>query len=91
MDADELRTLMMMHVQTTIAAAALAGTVDNDRAIAALNVSPEAFGELLAMVRNSGRDFCLAIEQGGIHYGVAMATAAYVGACIRQEQTRRAN
>jgi hypothetical protein len=91
MDADELRTLMMMHVQTVIAGAVLGGAIDNDRAIAALNVTPEQFAGLLQLVRASGRDFCEAIERGGIHYGVAMATAAYVGACIRQEETRRAN
>jgi hypothetical protein len=90
-DADELRTLMMCHVQTCIAGSVLAGALESDRAIAALNMTPQAFAELLALVRESGRDFCTAIEQNGVHYAVALATAAYVGAVMRQDEIRRSN
>jgi hypothetical protein len=91
MDADELRTLMMCHIQTTIAGAVLAGTLPSDRAIAALDMTPANFAALLALVRDSGADFCLALEQAGGGYAVALATAAYMTAAARQDEIRRSN
>ncbi len=91
MDADELRTLMMCNIQLTIAGAVLAGTLDSDRAIAALDMTPEHFAGLLALVKDSGADFCAAIEREGVNYAVAYATAAYVMAAAHQDEIRRAN
>jgi hypothetical protein len=90
-DADELQVLMMCHVQTCIAGAVLAGTLPSDRAIAALDLTPQKLASLLALVRDSGADFCTAIERDGVHLAVAYATAAYVMAAAAQEETRRAN
>jgi hypothetical protein len=61
------------------------------RAIAALDLTPQKLASLLALVRDSGADFCTAIERDGVHLAVAYATAAYVMAAAAQEETRRAN
>jgi hypothetical protein len=70
-DADELRALMMCHIQVCIAGAVLAGTLPSDRAIAALDVTPDRFASLLRLVKDSGADFCTAIERDGVHLAVA--------------------